>query len=91
MIEDTLYFSDRAIVHAIDARTGKWRWTYDPSRAKLPESPLASIPTVALPTTTVYVGTPDGRLVALDASGVGHMGHKVVRWGAKAINGAQRR
>ena len=51
MIDGTLYFSaDRAIVHAIDARTGQWNWTYDPkSWRHSPRRSLCTAPRNRLP------------------------------------------
>lgn len=59
-----------SVVYAIDARTGQLLWTYDP---KVPRSRALFICCdvvnrgVALYHDKVYVGTLDGRLVALDA------------------------
>jgi PQQ-dependent dehydrogenase (methanol/ethanol family) len=58
-----------SVVYALDARTGDVRWTYDP---KVPRERAAFICCdavnrgVALYGGKVYVGTLDGRLVALD-------------------------
>ena len=71
-VDGVLYFSgDRAIVRAVDARRGELLWTYDPQAWK--HSPRG----IAMAWNTnrgiahldgrIYVGTPDGRLVALDA------------------------
>jgi quinohemoprotein ethanol dehydrogenase len=59
-----------SVVYAIDARTGRLLWTYDP---KVPRARAHSICCdvvnrgVALYHGKVYAGTLDGRLVALDA------------------------
>lgn len=97
MIGDTLYFSaDRAVVHAIDARTGKWRWTYDPrSWRHSPRGIAISFNTnrgIAYDDGKIYVGTPDGRLVALDAeTGAVEWATRAFPIGEhKAINGAPR-
>jgi len=60
-----------SIVHAIDVRTGKQLWTYDPKVAR--ESGYKGCCDVvnrgvALHRGKVYVGAFDGRLVALDAA-----------------------
>jgi len=58
-----------SVVHAIDAKTGNVRWTYDP---KVPRGRAYFICCdvvnrgVALYRGKVYVGTLDGRLIALD-------------------------
>lgn len=72
MVEDRLLFSaDRGIVHALDARTGKHLWTYDPQAWKhSPRGIAYSFNTnrgIAIAEGRVFVGTADGRLVALDA------------------------
>ena len=97
MIGDTLYFSaDRAVVHAIDARTGKWRWSYDPkSWRHSPRGIAISFNTnrgIAYDDGKIYVGTPDGRLVALDAeTGAVDWATRAFPIGEhKAINGAPR-
>ena len=59
-----------SIVHALDAKTGNVRWTYDPA---VPRTRAYFICCdvvnrgVALYKGRVYVGTLDGRLIALDA------------------------
>jgi len=59
-----------SVVYALNARTGEILWTYDP---KVPRSRARTICCdvvnrgVALYHGTVYVGTLDGRLIALDA------------------------
>lgn len=59
-----------SVVYAIDARTGQLLWTYDP---KVPRAHARKICCdvvnrgVALYHGNVYVGTLDGRLIALDA------------------------
>jgi quinohemoprotein ethanol dehydrogenase len=58
-----------SVVHAIDARTGKRLWTYDPKvdRAKGYKGCCDVVNRgVALWKSKVFVGTYDGRLVALD-------------------------
>src|SRR5262249_48706435 len=60
-----------SVVFAIDARTGKEIWTYDPQVPK-ETGPKACCDVVnrgvALYKGKVYVGTLDGRLIALDAA-----------------------
>lgn len=76
MIGDTLYFSGKfGVVYAVNARTGTLRWTYDPgSVAVLARSPprltinMGMTRGVGWWAGKVFIGTPDGRLVALDAS-----------------------
>ncbi len=61
-----------SVVHALDARTGARRWTWDPGVATRHRSRVACCGVVnrgvALHEGRVYVGTLDGRLVALDAA-----------------------
>ena len=60
-----------SIVHAIDARTGKRLWVYDPKVAReLGYKGCCDVVNrgVAVYKGKVYVGTFDGRLVALDAA-----------------------
>src|SRR6185295_11478877 len=60
-----------SIVYAVDARTGKMVWTYDP---KVPgnygEKACCDVVNrgLAIYKGRIYVGTIDGRLVSLDAS-----------------------
>ncbi|MCP5185532.1 MAG: PQQ-dependent dehydrogenase, methanol/ethanol family [Pseudomonadales bacterium] len=97
MVNGTLYFSaDRAIVHAVDARNGTLRWSYDPEAWKhAPRGMAIGFNTnrgIAWWQGRLFVGTPDGRLVAL-AADTGK-----VLWATrtfpvgerKAINGAPR-
>jgi quinohemoprotein ethanol dehydrogenase len=97
VVGDTLYFSaDRAIVHAVNARTGELRWSYDPQSWKhAPRGIAFGFNTnrgIAHWQGQIFVGTGDGRLVALDAASGD------VRWATrafpvgerKAINGAPR-
>ena len=84
-----------SVVYALDARTGQVLWTYDP---KVPRARAQSICCdvvnrgVALYHGKVYVGTLDGRLVALDAQS-GTLSWEVVtvdQSKAYAITGAPR-
>jgi quinohemoprotein ethanol dehydrogenase len=59
-----------SIVRALDARTGKLLWRYDPEVGKVAGAKLRSgwgIRGLALWGSRVYVGTQDGRLIALDS------------------------
>jgi PQQ-dependent dehydrogenase (methanol/ethanol family) len=71
VVNGVIYTSGEwSVVYAPDARTGELLWTYDP---KVPRSPARVICCdvvnrgVALYRGKVYVGTLDGRLIALDA------------------------
>ena len=58
-----------SVVHAIDAKTGKIRWTYDPNVARTRAYFICCDVVnrgVALYDGKVYVGTLDGRLIALN-------------------------
>ena len=60
-----------SVVHAVDARTGKRLWTYDPKVPKgYGEKGCCDVVNrgVALYKGRVYVGSFDGRLIALDAA-----------------------
>ncbi len=67
----TLYFATGvSVVHAVDARTGKTLWTFDPKageRAGLALRYFWGTRGVAWWNGKVYVGTADGRLIAIDA------------------------
>ena len=71
LVEDGVIYTTSAwsVVYALDAKTGDVRWTYDP---KVPRSKAFFICCdvvnrgVALYHGKVYVGTLDGRLIALD-------------------------
>jgi len=68
-----LYFSgDRAIVRAVQARTGKLLWTFNPEVWKHAPRGIASSSNVnrgvAYWDGKIYVGATDGRVIALDAS-----------------------
>jgi quinohemoprotein ethanol dehydrogenase len=74
-VDGVLYFTTSwGVVHAVDAAGGKELWTYDPQAldvlAQAPERLRIQWGTnrgVAFWKGKVYVGTPDGRLVALAA------------------------
>ncbi len=96
-VDGVIYFSaDRAIVHAVDATSGKLLWSYDPQSWKHAPRGIA----IGFNTNRgithwqgrIFVGTGDGRLVALNAK------DGQVLWASrafpvgerKAINGAPR-
>jgi quinohemoprotein ethanol dehydrogenase len=68
---NNLYFvSGQAIVHAVDAASGRELWQYDPKVAELAGHKLRwawGTRGLAWWNGKVYVGTLDGRLIALDA------------------------
>ncbi len=71
-IDGVLYFSgDRAIVRAVDARTGRLLWTHDPQVWKHAPRHMAmgwnTNRGIAYLDGRIYVGATDGRLIALDA------------------------
>jgi quinohemoprotein ethanol dehydrogenase len=71
-IDGVLYFSgDRAIVRAVDARTGTLLWSFDPqSWRHAPRGIATSWNTnrgIAYLDGRIFVGATDGRLIALDA------------------------
>jgi quinohemoprotein ethanol dehydrogenase len=67
-----LYFAiGHSVVHAVDAKTGKLLWRHDPEVAKVAGHKLREgwgSRGLALYRDKVYVGTTDGRLVALEAA-----------------------
>lgn len=70
-VADTLYFTTGySIVHAVDARTGKEKWVFDP---KAPEAAGKRLRMVwgsrglGWWDGKIYTGTVDGRLIAIDA------------------------
>ena len=70
-VDGTLYFaSGYSIVHAVDALTGKLLWQYDPKAAEAAGRKLRQgwgIRGLAYSNGKLYVGTHDGRLIAIDA------------------------
>jgi quinohemoprotein ethanol dehydrogenase len=70
-VDGVLYFaSGLSVVHAVDAVTGKPLWSYDPEVGKVAGLNLRvgwGVRGVAWWDGKVYVGTQDGRLIALDA------------------------
>ena len=71
IVDGTMYATASwSVVHAIDARTGERRWTYDPQVPRdLGSRGCCDVVNrgVAFSQGKVYVGTFDGRLVALNA------------------------
>ena len=72
MIEGALYFSgSNGSVYSVDARTGKQRWRFDPDLAHHPVDQENALfggnRGVAYWQGKVFVGTTDGRLVAIDS------------------------
>lgn len=82
----TLYFSvDQSIVRAVDAQTGKELWKHDPEVAKVAGEKLRygwGPRGIAYWDDKIYVGTTDGRLIALDAM----TGNEV--WNTQTTEGA---
>jgi quinohemoprotein ethanol dehydrogenase len=72
-IDGVLYYAyGLSVVNAVDAITGKTLWEYDPEVAKVagPKlKPAWGIRGIAYWNGKIYVGTQDGRLIALDAKG----------------------
>ena len=70
-VNGVLYFaSGLSVVHAVDAITGKQLWQYDPEVGKVAGLNLRvgwGVRGVAWWEDKIYVGTQDGRLIALDA------------------------
>jgi quinohemoprotein ethanol dehydrogenase len=70
-VDGVLYFAvGYAWVHAVDARTGKLLWKYDPQTTKVAPQKLKmgwGIRGIAFWKGRVYTGTTDGRLLAIDA------------------------
>ena len=73
VLDGVLYTTGNwSVVYAVDARTGRLLWTYDPEvpRARVAFFVCCDVVNrgVALYRGKVYVGTLDGRLIALDAA-----------------------
>ncbi len=70
-VEGVIYVaSGYSIVHAVDAKTGKLLWRYDPDVAKVVGNKLRTgwgMRGLAFWKGRLYFGTHDGRLIALDA------------------------
>ncbi len=83
MIGGVLYVAEAYdVVHAIDARTGRELWSYDPGvRAAAARSCCGPVSRgVAVSGGLVFLGALDGRLIALDA------GTGTVRWQVQTID-----
>lgn len=72
VVDGVMYFStDFSVVYAIDAKTGQELWRYDPRVKEVAGKAMAALPNskgIAFWKGKVYVGTMDGRLIAIDAS-----------------------
>lgn len=84
-IDGVLYFSGReAVVYAVDAKNGKLLWRYDPEAGKVDPDRLRLMfhvnRGVAYANGLVFVGSFDGRLIALDAK------TGAVRWSARTFD-----
>lgn len=70
-IDGTLYFAaGQAVVHAMDAATGELLWKYDPQVGEVAGERLRGAwgsRGIAYANGQLFVGTMDGRLIALDA------------------------
>jgi len=72
-VNGVVYFAvGHSIVHALDARTGKLLWQYDPDVAGQPEAKTRmragwGTRGIAYKDGTVFTATRDGRLIAVDA------------------------
>ena len=69
-VDGVLYFAiGHSVVHAMDARTGKLLWVYDPEVYKVGGTKMRGgwgIRGIAYSDGRVFTGTLDGRLIALD-------------------------
>jgi quinohemoprotein ethanol dehydrogenase len=72
-INGVFYFAvGHSVIHALDARTGKLLWQYDPKVAEQPASETRlragwGIRGIAYRDGKIFTGTRDGRLIAVDA------------------------
>ena len=70
-VDGVVYFTvDQSLVHAVDARSGRLLWRYDPEAAKVAGHKLRNTwgpRGLAFYHGRVYVGTTDGRLIAINA------------------------
>jgi quinohemoprotein ethanol dehydrogenase len=76
-----------SIVHAVDARSGKLLWKHDPEVSKVAGRKLrwgSGIRGLAYANGRLFVGTHDGRLLALDAK------KGSVIWGVEHLRGSDR-
>jgi quinohemoprotein ethanol dehydrogenase len=71
-VDGVIYFTvDQSMVHAVDARTGRLLWRFDPEVGKAAGRKLRyswGPRGVAFWNGKVFVGTTDGRLIAIDAT-----------------------
>jgi quinohemoprotein ethanol dehydrogenase len=64
------YVTGFSVVHAVNATTGEPLWDYDPAVAEVPDLRLRNnwgVRGIAYSKGKIYVGTADGRLIAVDA------------------------
>lgn len=95
-VNGVIYFgAGLSVLHAVDARSGKLLWRYDPETAKAAGAKLRlawGIRGIAFWNGKVYSGTQDGRLIAVDAK-TGKLVWSVMTVGAddpRYITGAPR-
>ncbi|HQR03614.1 MAG: PQQ-dependent dehydrogenase, methanol/ethanol family [Proteobacteria bacterium] len=95
-VDGVIYFAaGYSVIHAVDARTGKLLWRYDPEVPKVAGRKLRlgwGSRGIAFWKGRVYVGTIDGRLIAVDAK-TGKAAWSVMTVGkddARYITGAPR-
>jgi alcohol dehydrogenase (cytochrome c) len=85
VVDDVVYLTEaNSVVTALDSHTGRPLWRWSPSPARPPRT-IGFGPTnrgVAILDRTVFVGTLDARLVALDAAS------GAVRWSVAVANNA---
>ena len=68
-----VYFAaGHSVIHALDARTGKLLWQYDPKVAEQPEARVRAragwgVRGIAYANGNIYTGTREGRLIAVNA------------------------
>jgi quinohemoprotein ethanol dehydrogenase len=71
MVDGVLYFAaGQSVVHAVDARSGKLLWKHDPEAYRFAGHKLRAgfgLHDLAYLDGRIFVGTVDGRLIALDA------------------------
>lgn len=82
-VDGILYYaSGYSVVHAVDAATGHELWTYDPQSWKVADQKMRGAwgsRGIAYDNGAVYVGTIDGRLIAINA----RTGHRL--WSTQTI------
>jgi quinohemoprotein ethanol dehydrogenase len=87
-VEGVIYVAaGYSVVHAVDARTGKLLWKHDPAVARAAGHKLragSGIRGLAWSKGRLFVGTHDGRLLALDAK------KGAVIWGVEHLRGSDR-